>query len=142
MAERLGSLEIDDQLKAVGLLDRQVGGLRAVEDLHHDPRPLEGHPAIAAIRCAPGTASMRMSWRLPSSSGESRLIPVMLPPGRANDGTNPSSTMSSLMPISGTVRVSACSARRGGAGPATIASGAALSKAAACSARFSSVDSK
>jgi hypothetical protein len=32
-AERLGSLEIDDQLERGGILDRQIGRLGAVEDL-------------------------------------------------------------------------------------------------------------
>ena len=32
-AERVGGLEVDDQLELGGLLDRQVGGLRAFEDL-------------------------------------------------------------------------------------------------------------
>ena len=46
-------------------------------------------------------------------SGESKLIPVMLPPGRASEDTSPSATMSSLIPTSGIVRVAACSARKG-----------------------------
>jgi hypothetical protein len=32
-AERLGGLEIDDQLECRRLLDRQIGGLGALEDL-------------------------------------------------------------------------------------------------------------
>src|SRR5690348_13221696 len=32
-AERLGNLEVDDQFELGGLLDRQVGGLYALEDL-------------------------------------------------------------------------------------------------------------
>src|SRR3984893_1081750 len=48
--------------------------------------------AIAAIRRACGAASIRMSCRLPSSSGESRLIPVVLPPGRARESTSPTPT--------------------------------------------------
>jgi len=70
-------------------------------------------------------------------SGESKLIPVMLPPGRASEDTSPSATMSSLMPTSGIVRVAACSARKGSSAPATITSGAALTMAAASSARCS-----
>ena len=69
--------------------------------------------------------------------GESKLIPVMLPPGRASEDTSPSATMSSLMPTSGIVRVAACSARKGSSAPATITSGAALTMAAASSARCS-----
>src|SRR4029453_14322742 len=34
-AERLGSLEVDDQLELPGLLHRQIGRLRALEDLVH-----------------------------------------------------------------------------------------------------------
>src|SRR6266699_1767403 len=34
-AERLGSLEVDDQLKLGGLLDRQVARLRSLENLIH-----------------------------------------------------------------------------------------------------------
>jgi hypothetical protein len=34
-AKRLGGLEVDDQLELGGLLDRQVGRLRALEDLVH-----------------------------------------------------------------------------------------------------------
>jgi hypothetical protein len=67
--------------------------------------------AMAAIRRDLDTASIKMSCRLPSSSGDSKLIPVMLPPGRASDATSPSATMSSLMPTSGMVRVRDCSAR-------------------------------
>src|SRR3989442_1323991 len=97
MPKRLRGLEVDDQLKAGRLLDRHVGWFGGVV--------LES--AIAAIRRAPDTASMRMSWRLPSSSGDKRLMPVMLPPGRASDATRPSPTMSSDMPMSGMVRVTA-----------------------------------
>jgi len=32
-AQRLGGLEVDDQLEGRGLLDRQIGGLGALEDL-------------------------------------------------------------------------------------------------------------
>src|SRR5258707_5160925 len=34
-AERLGGLEVDDQLEGRRLLDRQIGGLGALEDLSH-----------------------------------------------------------------------------------------------------------
>src|SRR5215471_16969985 len=51
--------------------------------------------ASAANRRTPGTASIRMSWRLLSSSGERMLMPVVLPPGRASDCTTPSPSMSS-----------------------------------------------
>ena len=37
-AERLGGFEIDDELDLAGLLDWQVGGLRALEDLVHEGR--------------------------------------------------------------------------------------------------------
>src|SRR5215831_17203296 len=84
---------------------------------------------MAAIRRAPGTASIKRSCRLPSSSGDSKLTPVMLPPGRASEATSPSATMSSVMPTSGMVRVSDCSARTGTSEPARIASGAALTRA-------------
>ena len=50
-------------------------------------------------------------------------MPVVLPPGCASDLTNPAATMSSVIPTSGTVCVSACSACKGSSGPATIASG-------------------
>src|SRR5262249_60360544 len=69
MSDCLRGLDIDDQLKPVGLLHRQV--------------LLES--AIAAIWRAPGVASIKMSCRLPSSSGDSKLMPVMLPPGRASE---------------------------------------------------------
>src|SRR5215813_9590858 len=84
---------------------------------------------MAAIRRAPGTASIKRSCRLPSSSGDSKLTPVTLPPGRASEATSPSATMSSVMPTSGMVRVSDCSARTGTSEPARIASGAALTRA-------------
>src|SRR6516162_7883673 len=73
-------------------------------------RRKDGVPLVsnmAAIRRAPGTASIKISCRLPSSSGESRLIPVMLPPGRASEVAIPSATMSSVMPTRGIVRVAA-----------------------------------
>src|SRR5262245_64137434 len=53
--------------------------------------------ASAAIRGALGTASIKMSCRLPSRSVDIRLIPVMLPPGRAREAANPAATMSSVM---------------------------------------------
>src|SRR5262249_7753296 len=62
---------------------------------------------------------------------DSKLIPVMLPPGRASDAAKPSATMSSVMPMSGMVRVSVCRARNGSSGPATMASGAAFTMVSA-----------
>jgi hypothetical protein len=44
-AQRLGGLEVDDELKGRGLLDRQVGGLGPLQDLVHvrgDALPLLG----------------------------------------------------------------------------------------------------
>src|SRR5215472_5925586 len=35
-AERLGGLEVDDEFELAGLLDRKVGGLRALEDFVHE----------------------------------------------------------------------------------------------------------
>ena len=42
--DRLGGLEVDDQLDFRGLLDRQVGGLVAFEDPAGIGRPLGGMP--------------------------------------------------------------------------------------------------
>jgi hypothetical protein len=67
--------------------------------------------ASAAILRTPGTASIKISCRLPSRSGESRLIPVVLPPGREREATSPALSMSSVMAISGIVRVCCCSTR-------------------------------
>jgi len=58
-------------------------------------------------------------------------MPVMLPPGCAKESASPSATKSSLTAMSGMVRVAARRARSGSSGPATIASGAALTKSAA-----------
>src|SRR5215471_15305196 len=106
--------------------------LRARRERPCDCRAAEQRDELAAFH-----SITLMSCRLPSSSGESKLIPVMLPPGRASEVTSPSATMSSLAPTSGMVRVAACSARKGSSAPATITSGAALTMAAASSARCS-----
>src|SRR6266851_4147666 len=37
-AEHIGGLEVDDEVEVGGLLDRQVGGLRALEDPRRWPR--------------------------------------------------------------------------------------------------------
>ena len=78
------------------------------------------------MRRMPGTASMMRSCRLPSSSGASKLTPVVLPPGRRIDGTKPSPTMSSLAASIGIVFVAAWAARVAIGPAAIIASGAAL----------------
>ena len=49
--------------------------------------------ARAAMRRSPGTASIRISCRLPSSSVARMLIPVVLPPGRASEFTSPDPTI-------------------------------------------------
>jgi hypothetical protein len=41
--------------------------------------------ATAAIRLAPGPAAIKISCGLPSGSGESKLIPVTLPPRHGGD---------------------------------------------------------
>src|SRR4029077_10950556 len=63
-----------------------------------------------AKRRASGTASMRRSCRLPSTSNV-RLTPVTLPPGRASERTKPAATISLATPTMGTVRVDSCAAR-------------------------------
>jgi len=78
------------------------------------------------MRRVPGTASIKMSCRLPSRSGDIRLIPVILPPGRASEAANPAATMSSVMTTIGIVRVAFWSARGMTSPPAMIASGVAL----------------
>src|SRR5262245_41203678 len=50
------------------------------------------------------------------------LMPVVLPPGRASDATNPCPTMSSVNERIGIVRVAACAARAAAAPPAKMAS--------------------
>ncbi len=49
------------------------------------------------MRRIPGTASIRMSCRLPSSSVARMLTPVVLPLGRASEFTSPSPTISSAI---------------------------------------------
>ncbi len=66
--------------------------------------------SVAILRMS-GTASISISWRLPSSKGVRMLIPVVLPPGRASEATRPSATMSSLMPMIGIVFVASWKAR-------------------------------
>jgi hypothetical protein len=63
-----------------------------------------------AIRRPPGTASIMISCRLPSSSGTRRLKPGMLPSGRETDFTNPVAIMSVEKPTIGTERIT-CAAR-------------------------------
>src|SRR6266567_3758733 len=57
--EGLGGLEVDDELELAGLLDRQVGGLRALEDLVHESSRA---PLQVEIVCAIGhkTAGLRV----------------------------------------------------------------------------------
>jgi hypothetical protein len=52
--------------------------------------------ATAAIWRSPGTASIRISCRLPSSSVARTLTPVVLPPGLASELTNFDPSMSSV----------------------------------------------
>jgi hypothetical protein len=54
---------------------------------------------------SPGTASIRISCRLPSSSAAKMLVPVVLPSGHAIEFTNPDPTMSSVLPRIGIVVV-------------------------------------
>ena len=61
--------------------------------------------ANAAIRRAPGTASIKRSCRLPSSSGANMLTPVVLPFGRASDPTKPAATKLPEIATIGTVLV-------------------------------------
>ena len=56
---------------------------------------------------------------------------MVLLPGRASETTSPSATMSSLIPTSGMVRVSFCSACKGNSGPATTTSGDIATRVAA-----------
>jgi hypothetical protein len=57
--------------------------------------------ASAIIRRSPGTASIRISCRLPSSSVAKMLTPAVLLCGRANESTSPSPTRSSINPRMG-----------------------------------------
>ena len=66
---------------------------------------------MAAMRRSPGTASIRISCRLPSSSVARMLTPVVLPLGRAIEFTSPDPTISSLTPRTGIVVVARCAAR-------------------------------
>jgi len=59
----------------------------------------------------PGTASIKISCRLPSSSVARMFVPVVLPSGRANDLTSPDPTMSAVLPRMGIVVVACCRAR-------------------------------
>ena len=61
---------------------------------------------MAAMRRSPEALdSIKISWRLPSSSAERKLVPVVLPSGRASDFTSPDSTISSVVPRIGIVVV-------------------------------------
>src|SRR5437764_607994 len=117
MFDRLGGLQIDDQLELSRLFDGKITGLGAAQHFGEQP----------------GNASSSKSCRLPSSSNAMRLTPVVLPPGRESDSTSPSSTMLSDKARIGIVFVAACAARVA-TGPALIiASGADLTIAAAAS---------
>jgi hypothetical protein len=50
------------------------------------------------MRRSPGTASIKMSCRLPSSSEEKMLTPVVLPSGFASERTKCDPTISSVKP--------------------------------------------
>ena len=67
--------------------------------------------ASTAMRRSPGTPSIRISCRLPSSSVARMLTPVVLPPGRASERTSPDPTISSVNPRIGIVAVARCAAR-------------------------------
>jgi hypothetical protein len=62
------------------------------------------------MRRTPGTASIRISRRLPSRSPERTLKPVMLPPGLASDATKPALTKSDPLAGIGMVLVACCAA--------------------------------
>src|SRR5262245_62979782 len=68
-----------------------------------------------AMRRAPGSASRRISCRLPSSSEARSVTPVVLPPGLANERTNPWPTMSSVK-----ARIGIWGAARTAASPPTL----------------------
>ena len=85
----------------------------------------------AAIRRSPGTASIRISCRLPSWSLPRRLTPVVLPSGRASELTRPDSSRSPDIVLIGMVFVACCNARIASSPPVTMASTRALTSSAA-----------
>jgi len=68
--------------------------------------------ARVAIRRTPGTASIRISCRSPSSSPARMLMPVVLPSSRTSELTNPSPTISSVAAMIGIVFVACLSRAR------------------------------
>jgi hypothetical protein len=76
-----------------------------------------------ATRETEGIASLSISSRLPLSSAEIKLIPVMFPPGRARLATSPAPTGSAMAAITiGIVRVAFWTAIAVGVVPATMMS--------------------
>src|SRR5262249_33535257 len=65
----------------------------------------------AAIRRTPGTASMRISCRLPSSSEARRVTRVIFPPGWPSERTKPWPTISSVKARIGMLVVACWAAR-------------------------------
>ena len=94
----------------------------------------------AAMWRSPGNASIRISCRLPSSSVEKRLVPVILLSGRAIEFTIPDPTISSVVPRMGIVVVARCTARIAASPVATMTSTLALTSSAANSGIGSTCD--
>src|SRR5262249_533755 len=77
-AERLGGLQVDDEIELGRLHDRQIGRFCAL--------------------LAAGTSSRKSESRFATTSAAKKLTPVALPPGRASEATRPSLTGSSATP--------------------------------------------
>src|SRR5215471_120761 len=86
----------------------------------------------AAIRRTPGTASMRISCRLPSSSEARRVTPVIFPPGWPSERAKPWPTISSVKARIGMLVVACWAARTEASPPARITSTRAFTRSAAC----------
>src|SRR5262245_60705726 len=76
---------------------------------------------ITAIRATPGISSRRSSSRLATSSVETKLMPVRLPPGRARLATRPSLTGSSATAKTMGIVVVAALAAKAETGPSAEA---------------------
>ena len=81
----------------------------------------------------PGTASIKISCRLPSSSAARTVTPVVLPLGRANEFTSPEPSISSVIARIGIVFVACCAARIATSPQATMTSTLALTRSPAYS---------
>src|SRR5262249_2149930 len=88
-------------------------------------------PASRGVGRPPGTASMRISCRLPSSSEARIVTPVVLPSGLARERTKPWSSMSSVKAKIGMLAVARCAARTAASPPARMTSTPASTRSAA-----------